>query len=135
MGEIKVMNWVTLDGIMQAPGAPDEDTRNGFAFGGWATPFSDEAIGVTMGERMGSDHAWLFGRRTYEVVLAAWNDRGGPFKEALNSTAKYVASRDPQTRLAWPNSTLLGDDVPAAVTDLKRNSPTNLIIMGSSVLI
>ena len=73
-----------------------------------------------MGERMGGDRSWLFGRLTYEEVLATWNARGGPFKDALNDAHKYVASNNPATSLEWPNSTLLHGDVPAAVADLKR---------------
>ena len=64
MGKVIVMNWVTLDGVMQGPGRPDEDTRDGFEHGGWAAPYGDEAAGAKMGERMAGDHAWLFGRRT-----------------------------------------------------------------------
>jgi len=88
-----------------------------------------------MGERMGADRAFLFGRRTYEDLLAAWNAKGGPFKDALNNTGKFVASSNPATKLEWPNSTLLHSDVPAAVAELRENSPTNLVIMGSGVLI
>jgi len=88
-----------------------------------------------MGERMGGDRSFLFGRRTYEDLLASWNAKGGPFKDALNDTRKYVASSNPATRLDWPNSTLLHGDVPAAVADLKHSSSTNLVIMGSGVLI
>jgi dihydrofolate reductase len=88
-----------------------------------------------MGERMGGDRAFLFGRRTYEQLLASWNARDGPFKDALNDARKYVASSSAQTRLEWPNSTLLHGDVPAAVADLKESSRTTLVIMGSGVLI
>ena len=119
MGKVIVMNGVTLDGVMQGPGRPDEDTRDGFAHGGWAVPHSDEAMVAKMGERMGGDRAFLFGRRTYEDLLASWNAQGGPFKDALNNARKYVASSNPATRLDWPNSTLLHGDVPAAVADLK----------------
>jgi dihydrofolate reductase len=119
----------------QGPGRPDEDTRDGFEHGGWAIPRGDEAMVAKIGERMGGDRAFLFGRRTYEGVLAAWNARGGPFKDALNTTPKYVASSIPATRLDWPNSTLLCGDIPAAVTDLKESSGTNLVITGSGVLI
>jgi dihydrofolate reductase len=135
MGKVIVMNWVTLDGVMQGPGHPDEDTRDGFEHGGWATPYSDEATVAKMGERMGGIHAWLFGRRTYEDLLASWNAQGGPFKDALNNTRKYVASSNPATSLDWPNSTLLHGDVPAAVADLKESSGANLVIMGSGELI
>jgi len=129
------LNWVTLDGVMQGPGRPDEDTRDGFALGGWGIPYGDEATVAKMGERMGGNRAWLFGRRTYEGLLASWNARGGPFKVALNSIHKYVASSNPATRLDWPNSTLLHGDIPAAVAELKQSSTANLVIMGSGVLI
>lgn len=133
------MNWVTLDGVMQAPGRPDEDTRDGFSHGGWGISYADEATVAKMGERLveltGGSHAWLFGRWSYEQLLTAWNARGGPFKDALNNTQKYVASSKPDTSLDWPNSTLLHGDVAAAVADLKQSSPTSLVIMGSGVLI
>src|SRR6266511_337406 len=135
MGKAIVMNGLTLDGVMQGPGRPNEDTRDGFAYGGWAVPYSDEVMVAKMGERMGGDRAFLFGRRTYEDLLASWNAQGGPFKEALNNARKYVASSNPATRLDWPNSTLLHGDIPAAVADLKERSGTNLVIMGSGVLI
>lgn len=135
MGRVIVMNGLTLDGVMQGPGRPDEDTRNGFAHGGWAIPYSDEVMVAKMGERMGGDRAFLFGRRTYEDLLASWNTKGGPFKDALNNAPKYVASSNPATRLDWPNSTLLQGDIPARVADLKESSGTNLVIMGSGVLI
>src|SRR4029077_19092708 len=106
MGKVIVMNHLTLDGVMQGPGAPDEDTRDGFRHGGWGVRYSDEAIVAKMGERMGGDRGVLFGRRTYEQLLASWNARGGPFKEALNNAPKYVASSNPATTLDWPNSTL-----------------------------
>ena len=135
MGKVIVINGLTLDGVMQGPSRPDEDTRDGFEHGGWAVPYGDETMVAKMGERMGGDRAFLFGRRTYEQLLASWNDRGGPFKDALNNTRKYVASSNPATRLDWPNSTLLDGDVPAAVADLKQSSSANLVIMGSGVLI
>ncbi len=135
MGKVIVINWVTLDGVMQGPGRMDEDTRDGFAHGGWATAYSDEATVAKMGERMGGDRAFLFGRRTYEDLLASWNAQGGPFKDALNNTRKYVASSNPEARLDWPNSTLLRGDVPAAVADLKESSEANLVVMGSGELI
>ena len=135
MHKVVVINSVTLDGVMQAPGRPDEDTRGGFAHGGWAVPGGDDAMIAKMGERMGEDRAFLFGRRTYEELLASWNAQGGPFKDALNNGAKYVASNSSATRLEWPNSTLLHGDVPAAVDELKQESGGNLVIMGSGELI
>jgi dihydrofolate reductase len=135
MGKVIVMNGITLDGVMQSPARPDEDTRDGFTYGGWAVPYADQAAVAKMGERMGEDRAWLFGRRTYEEVLATWNARGGPFKDALNDGQKYVASGNPAARLEWPNSTLLHGDVPGAVAELKQAVSANLVIMGSGVLI
>jgi dihydrofolate reductase len=135
VGKVVVMNWVTLDGVMQGPGRPDEDTRDGFGHGGWASPYSDSVMGAKMGDRMAGDYAWLFGRRSYEGLLSSWHAQGGPFKDALNNQHKYVASRNPSTTLDWPNSSLLCGDVPAAVTELKQASKANLVIMGSGELI
>ncbi len=139
MGKVIVMNWVTLDGVMQGPARPDEDTRDGFAHGGWGIRYGDEATVTKLGERLaeltGGTHAWLFGRWSYESLLAIWNARGGPFKDALNNTLKYVVSSNPETRLEWPNSTLLHGDIRAAVAELKESSEANLVIMGSGVLI
>ena len=133
MGRAIVINHVTLDGVMQAPGRRDEDLRGGFEHGGWAIPGNDEVMGAKLGEWMGGEHAFLLGRRSYEDMLRAWNRMGGPYKDALNNTPKYVASRSPATRLGWPNSTLLHGDIPAAVVELKRSR--NLVIMGSGELI
>lgn len=135
MVSVIVMNWVTLDGVMQGPGRQDEDTRDGFAHGGWAAPYSNELVGAKVGERMAGGYAWLFGRRTYDGLLTHWNAQGGPFKDALNNIQKYVASNDPSTKLDWPNSTLLHGDVSTTVADLKKTSAVNLVIMGSGALI
>ena len=135
MGKVIVMNQLTLDGVMQGPGRADEDTRDGFEHGGWAVPRGDGAMAAKMGERMGDDRAFLFGRRTYEDLLATWNAMGGPFKDMLNSGRKYVASSSPATKLDWPNSTLLHGEIPGAVATLKKSSNTNLVIMGSGALI
>lgn len=135
MGKAIVMNSISLDGVMQSPGRPDEDARDGFEYGGWAVPYGDDGVVAKMGERMGEDRAFLFGRRTYEQLLTSWNAQGGPFKDALNDTHKYVASSSPATRLEWPNSTLLHGDVPAGVAELKQRESANLVIMGSGVLI
>ena len=134
------MNHVTLDGVMQGPGRADEDTRGGFTQGGWAsrsvTP--DDATGKAMGERMaagGGLAGWVFGRRTYEDLLATWNARGGPFKDGLNNSPKYVASTTLTEPLPWPNSTLLRGDTVAGVRALKAQAGGVLGIMGSGVLI
>jgi dihydrofolate reductase len=133
---IVVINHITLDGVMQSPGRSDEDTRDGFSHGGWAIPGNDEAMIEAIGERMAKPgRCLLLGRRSYEDMLAAWNDRGGPYKDALNAAPKYVASSRSATRLEWPNSTLLDGDVPAAVAELKQRPGGSLVIMGSGQLI
>lgn len=133
---VLVVNHVTLDGVLQGPGRPDEDTRHAFRHGGWAQQAAqDPAIGAALGDRMGRDFSWLFGRRSYEDMLGHWNEVGGPFKEGLNRTLKYVASSNPDTDLPWPNSTLLTGDVPAAVASLREQPGGNLVIMGSGQLI
>src|ERR1700719_2362225 len=125
---VAVINHVTLDGVMQAPGRADEDTRGGFSHGGWAIPGNDEVMGRALGERMGKpDGGLLLGRRSYEDMLASWNAQGGPYKDALNNVPKYVASTSCATRLDWPNSTLIHGDVPASVADLKQHGTGDLV--------
>ena len=140
MGRIVVMNQVTLDGVMQGLGRPGEDTRGGFTHSGWGlrSPQATEEVPRAMGERMaagGGLKGWLFGRRTYEDLLAVWNARGGPFTDALNTAPKYVASTTLTEPLPWPNSTLLHGDVAQAVGALKAQTDGVLAIMGSGVLI
>ena len=133
---VLVINHITLDGVLQGPGRPDEDTRDGFQQGGWAEQAAnDPAIGGALGQRMGEHFSWLFGRRSYEDMLGHWNEVGGPFQEGLNQTMKYVASSGPNARLPWPNSTLLSGDVPAKVETLREEVNGNLVIMGSGQLI
>jgi dihydrofolate reductase len=140
MGRIVVMNQVTLDGVMQGLARPGEDTRGGFTHSGWAlrSPQAPEEVSRAMGERMaagGGLKGWLFGRRTYEDLLAVWNAKGGPFKDALNTAPKYVASTTLSEPLRWPNSTLLHGDVAEGVGALKAQTDGVLAIMGSGVLI
>src|SRR5579872_2738409 len=141
MGRIVVMNHVTLDGVMQGPGRPDEDTRDGFTQGGWGQRSSTpgDAAGQAMGERMaagGGLAAWLFGRWTYEQLLTHWNQQpDSPFTPALNNTPKYVVSTSLTEPLPWPNSTLLRGDVASTVGALKAQSDGVLAIMGSGQLI
>ena len=136
MRRVVVINNVTLDGVMQAPGRPDEDTRGGFEHGGWAVmPNSDPVIGSAMGERMAQSGGLLLGRRTYEELLSYWNTQNSPFKEALNDAPKYVASRTLREPLPWPNSTLLEGDAADAVAVLKQEPGNDLQIMGSGELV
>jgi dihydrofolate reductase len=132
-----VLNHVTLDGVMQSPGGPDEDPRGGFRHGGWAAAGNDEVMGRAIAERFGTGGGrLLLGRRSYDQMLAFWNtEGGGPFRDRLNAARKFVASSSPATRLEWPNSTLLHGDVPAAVAELKQEPGGDLVIMGSGRLI
>lgn len=134
---ITVMNHVSLDGVMQGPGRKDEDTRGGFAHGGWAQAGNDEVMGQVMGERMARGGALLLGRRTYEEVLSYWNNQpDNPFVSMLNDQQKYVASTTLRDPLPWPNSTLLQGDAADAVAALKRAEPDGqFTIMGSRSLI
>jgi dihydrofolate reductase len=135
---ITVMNHLTLDGVMQAPGRADEDTRGGFAHGGWAEAGNDEVMGNYLGERMASgDGALLFGRRTYDDLLSFRNSQPhSPFTPVLNNTPKYVASTTLSEPLPWANSSLLEGDPAEAVAVLKQTQPgTGFTIMGSSTLI
>jgi dihydrofolate reductase len=131
---IVVVNHLTLDGVMQSPGRADEDTRGGFGHGGWAVGTDDNALARAVGERMGGAEL-LLGRRSYDDMLGSWNERGGPFKEALNGVRKHVVSGDRGVELRWPNSDLIHGDVPAAVRELRGREGTNLVVMGSGELI
>ena len=136
--KIVVINNMTLDGVIQAPGRVDEDTRGGFTHGGWASRNIEEPdpeIGSAMGERMSRSDGLLLGRRTYEDLLTTWNIRGGMFKDALNAAPKYIASRTLTDPLPWPNSTLLATDVVGAVTKLKKMPGREIHVLGSGQLI
>ncbi|GIF69193.1 deaminase [Asanoa ishikariensis] len=133
MGKVVVVENVTLDGVMQAPAAPDEDTRGGFTSGGWAVPYLDQVMAETMGKGMRADGALLLGRRTYEHFHGVWADRtdGNPYTDVLNRRQKYVASRTLAEPLKWQNSTLLSGDVAA----LKKEVEGDLVVLGSGVLV
>jgi dihydrofolate reductase len=137
MSKVVVTNSVTLDGVMQAPGRPDEDRRGGFKHGGWAVPYNDAVMGKAMGEGMAKGSALLFGRRTYEDFYGVWPNRPdpNPFTEVLNKTQKYVASRTLKAPLPWINSALLEGDAADAVAKLKRELDKDLVILGSGELV
>jgi dihydrofolate reductase len=127
---------LTLDGVMQAPGRADEDPRDGFARGGWATPYAEAGIGRAAAESMAGTDALLFGRRTYEDFHAFWPGRtGNPFTEVLNNTTKYVASRTLTAPLPWKNSTLLGGDAADAVATLTATPGKGIVVLGSGELL
>jgi dihydrofolate reductase len=136
MSKVVVNISLTLDGVMQAPGRPDEDTRDGFTHGGWALPYFDEVMGGSAAEGMSQLPSLLFGRRTYEDFYAVWPARtDNPFTEFLNNIQKYVASTTLEEPLPWSNSTLLKGDAVAAVAALKEQPGNDLAIFGSGVLI
>lgn len=136
MRKVTVMNNVTLDGVMQAPGRPDEDVRGGFDRGGWAMAYNDEVKGRMMGAGMAKGGALLLGRRTYEDFYSAWHGRtDNPFTEVLDRLQKYVASTTLTEPLPWQNSTRLKGDAADAVADLKQTPGPDLLTMGSGELI
>jgi dihydrofolate reductase len=122
---------------MQAPGRADEDTRGGFAHGGWAQPYNDEVMGEVMGKGMARGGALLFGRRTYEDFATVWSnpEDDNPFSAVLTNRQKYVASTTLAEPLPWANSTVLAGDVPAAVAERKGQDDDQLVVLGSGVLV
>ncbi|MEN3332967.1 MAG: hypothetical protein V7641_2332 [Blastocatellia bacterium] len=136
MSKVVVNISLTLDGVMQSPGRPDEDIRGGFEHGGWATPYFDPVMGSAAAEGMAKTPALLFGRRTYEDFYAVWLNRtDNPFTEFLNNAQKYVASKTLEEPLPWSNSTLLKGDATTTVAALKEQPGKDLLILGSGVLV
>lgn len=130
MGEISVVCNLTLDGVMQAPGRADEDVRGGFEYGGWGTPYSQDAMGRVLGSRAGRYGGMLLGRRTYEDFAGFWpKQAANPYTDALNKQQKYVVSTT-LTDPTWVNTQVVGLE---DVADLK--SEQNLVILGSGELI
>ncbi len=136
MSRVVVNTSLTLDGVMQAPGRPDEDPRGGFGQGGWALPYSDEVMGRVMGQGMAQGRPLLFGRRTYEDFAAVWPHRAeNPFTAVLNHAQKYVVSTTLQAPLPWTNSILLEGDGAESVARLKAQPGEDLVILGSGQLV
>ena len=135
---IVISEFMSLDGVVQAPGGPDEDPDGGFAHGGWSMPYFDpDAMGSAIDEVLQATEALLFGRRTWQIMAAAWPARAGdPFADRMNEIRKYVASRTlAQDDLHWDNSTLLpADDVIGAVRRLRAENGGDLQVMGSANL-
>jgi len=136
MGKLIINTQLSLDGVMQGPGGPDEDTSGGFEHGGWAMQYFDEQMSKDAGEGMGSAAGLVLGRRTYEIFAAYWPNQGddNPFAGFLNSVPKYVASRSLQEPLEWNNSHLLQGDVPEAIRKLKEDGEGDLVMLGSGEL-
>lgn len=134
MRRIRTASFVSLDGVMQAPGGPDEDTTGGFRFGGWVWPHFDEASGGLMDEAMGEDYDLLLGRRTYEIFAAYWPQMDDEIGRTFNAINKYVAA-GPETPLTWAHSHRLEGDLATAVRALKAGEGRDLLIQGSSEVI
>jgi dihydrofolate reductase len=135
MSKIVVIENLTLDGVMQAPGRPDEDPRGGFRHGGWALPYSDAVLGSFMAERMATTRALVLGRRTYEDFAGFWpKQTDNPYTEVLDNTTKYVASSTLAEPLPWGNSELLDGDAADALARLKEEPGGELVVLGSGEL-
>jgi dihydrofolate reductase len=136
MRRITVVESLTLDGVMQAPGGRDEDPRGGFEHGGWAVPYNDEVMASEMAKGMGRTEL-LFGRRTYEAFYSFWPNQTepNPFTDVLNNTQKYVASTTLTEPLPWMNSTLLAGDAAATVAKLKEQPGKDIVVLGSGELV
>jgi dihydrofolate reductase len=135
--QIILSDFMSLDGVVQAPGGREEDTDGGFAHGGWSMPYFDvEAMGSAIGEAMAGTEALLFGRRTWQVMAAAWPGRAGdPFADRMNAIPKYVASRTlTQADLTWSGSSLLPADALGAVCELRARDGAGVQVMGSASL-
>jgi dihydrofolate reductase len=136
VGQVIVINSITLDGVIQGPGRAAEDTRGGFALGGWAAQGMNDEVQAAVDQRVteAGGLRLLLGRRSYEGMLGYWNTQDHPFKDGLNNAPKYVASTTLTEPAPWPNTTLLRDAADA-VADLKHRPNNDLVIMGSGELI
>src|SRR6266851_1540098 len=134
MRKLIVLTFVTLDGVMQAPGGPEEDRSGGFTHGGWSVGYWDDQMGQMMAEFMVRPFDLLLGRKTYEIFAAHWPHSTEPGADALNSARKHVASRTLR-RVEWNNSTLITGDVGKYVSELKNQSGPEIQVHGSGDLI
>jgi dihydrofolate reductase len=135
---MRITTWtsLTLDGVIQGPGSPDEDTRGGFERGGWAHEYHDEVMMSIAAEGMAKPGVMLFGRRTYEQFYGFWpHQKDNPFTDVLNNEQKYVVSRTLEEPLPWQNSTLLRGDAVETVGKLKQEEDGDAVILGSGELL
>jgi dihydrofolate reductase len=138
MRKVIVQVWTTLDGVVQAPGTPDEDTTGGFRHGGWSLRYFDDAAMKWAAGNVTEAGGFLLGRRTYEVFAAHWpnaSEQEQVLAEPLNTRPKYVASTTLTEPLQWQHATLLRGDVAPAVADLKRQDGGDLLAIGSTRLV
>ena len=136
MRNVTVVNFQSLDGVIQSVLSADEDRDDGFEHGGWVLPYTDEVVADFMGRHTTAAGALLLGRRTYEAFANVWPyaDQQNPAVAAMNKMPKYVASRT-LTAGSWANTTILGTDVPAEVARLKEQPGGDLVVFGSSMLL
>lgn len=135
---IVITEFISLDGVVQAPGGPDEDTDGGFAHGGWSHPFFDEAVGGGFDDALANADALLFGRRTWQSMAAAWPERAGdPFADRMNAIPKHVVSATlGDDELTWHNTTRIpGDRAAARIRELRETEGGDLVVMGSATLV
>ncbi|UQA97295.1 dihydrofolate reductase family protein [Streptomyces halobius] len=136
---IVISEFMSLDGVVQAPGGPKEDTDGGFAHGGWSHPFFDpEVVGGAFDDALGKAEALLFGRRTWQTMAAAWPERAGdPFADRMNTIRKYVVSGTlGDGELTWDNTTRIpGDEAVARIRELHGTDDGDLLVMGSPTLV
>ena len=134
MRKIIVGAFLSLDGIMQAPGGPHEDPVGDFEYGGWAAPYFDETMGKAVGAMFANPFDLLLGRKTYDIFAAHWPYVGAddPIGPLFDRITKYVATRNPTLKLDWQNSRTLGADVVAAVKTLKSEEGPDLLTQGST---
>lgn len=134
MRKIVVLSFVSLDGVMQAPGGPEEDTSGGFKYGGWTVPYWDDFSGEIMGEQMGMPFDLLLGRKTYDIFAGYWPKQEGAIADPFNKTTKYVVSAS-SPKLTWENSVLIDGDVVSKLRELKAQDGPMLQVHGSGNMI
>ena len=136
MRKLRVIEFLSLDGVLQSPGAADEDTEGGFRHGGWQRPYFDDVLAESAAEGMEATDAYLFGRKTYEKMAAFWPNAPAddPYGQHLNGTRKYVASRTLES-VDWQHSELVQGDVADEVGKLKAQPGGNIAVLGSGELV
>ena len=135
MRQLAVIEFITLDGVMQGLGSPGEDRDGGFAYGGWGAPYGDAVLGQKAGQGMTTTTAYLFGRKTYEKMAAHWPHEcdGNPIAAHLNSTPKYVVTKTLR-RLDWTGAHIVDGDLVESVKDLKAQGDGTIAVLGSGLL-
>lgn len=134
MRKLIVLTFISLDGVMQAPGGPEEDISGGFKFGGWTVPYFDEAGGKVMAEQMGHPFDLLLGRKTYDIFAGYWPQHNDEIGAPINKATKYVVSHRPVTT-DWKTTVQITGDVPAEIRKLKLQDGPELQVHGSANLI